>query len=383
MGRYSSRKVIVVLSLRTFSGQGKLRGIERFLNEGHPWEVDIRCGDEWITRRALREAVADGYRGILLLCHPVATKIDAVSRSGIPAVIETATSPGSDDNTAFISFDTKSAITSATSYFLSRQAFAGFGYVHTNEANRLWSLDRARFFRMALGSRGHDCATVDPSKENLMRWLKAQPKPLAVLAANDATARHVTDTCLKAGLRIPDEVAVMGIDDDPSICLSADPPLSSIHLDFESCGYLAASTLEQIINGHRGFLRKLHYGIREIVVRTSTANVSPNVILVQRALDFIDRKACDGIGVPDVCAHLGLSRRLTDLRFHETLGRSVHEIIAERRFEEVKRLLRNTNLPLARINEQAGFANNSHLKTVFKRKFGVSMREFRNAQSQN
>lgn len=307
-----------------------------------------------------------------------------VIRNGIPAVFETSDSNVvPDGNAAFIAFDTESAITSATSYFLSRQAFAGFGYVHTNEANRLWSLDRARFFRMALGSRGHDCATVDPSKENLMRWLKAQPKPLAVLAANDATARHVTDTCLKAGLRIPDEVAVMGIDDDPSVCLSADPPLSSIHLDFESCGYLAASTLEQIINGHRGFLRKLHYGIREIVVRTSTANVSPNVILVQRALDFIDRKACDGIGVPDVCAHLRLSRRLTDLRFHETLGRSVHEIIAERRFEEVKRLLRNTNLPLARINEQAGFSNNSHLKTVFKRKFGVSMREFRNAQSQN
>jgi len=121
----------------------------------------------------------------------------------------------------------------------------------------------------------------------------------------------------------------------------------------------------------------LSYGARDIAIRESTMRDSPHVGLVQKALAFIDENGCGNVGADDVAAHLGVSRRLVDLRFEEILGHTIHEILRERKLEEVKRRLRTTGETIADITATCGFTNKTHLKNLFRRCTGLSMRDYR------
>ena len=208
-------------------------------------------------------------------------------------------------------------------------------------------------------------------------WLASLPRPAAICAANDQTARAVADAALAQNLRIPDDIAVLGIDDDPKFCLGAPPALSSVVQDFESCGYQAAEALQRLMDGDASGPDVLRYGAHGVSIRESTLSSSPHADFVQKALDWIDANACRYIGAADVADALGVSRRTLDIRFHELLRTTVHAVLRERRLEEVKRLLSTTDISIGRITEQCGFTSAGHLKNLFRRTTGVSMRDWR------
>ena len=424
------RRIFAVVALNVHSGQRKLAGIVRYLNDRQPsdeekWDIDILHGKDAVTDTAMRRAVREGVSGIIQLNYPSPETMRLVARSGIPCVVETSgqeslkskvesqkskvesrkskvksrkskvegrkskvenrlshvacrMSTPSSSNVVRIICDARELAREAAQNLIVRQSFASFGFVGTPEGES-WSSERGAFFKEALAERGHECAVFKSRRAGLGSWLASLPRPAAICAANDSTAREVANAALDKGLRIPDDIAVLGIDDDPKFCLSASPAISSVVQDFESCGYQAAEALQRLMDGDTTGPSLLRYGARGVSIRESTLSSSPHADFVQRALDWIDANACSYIGAADVARALGVSRQMLDLRFRELLRTTVHAVLRERRLEEVKLLLSTTNMTVGRITEQCGFTSAGHLKNLFRRTFGCSMRDWRKA----
>ena len=173
-------------------------------------------------------------------------------------------------------------------------------------------------------------------------------------------------------------MAVLGVDNDELICENAHPRLSSVQPDFEEEGRLAAETLDVLMHGKKLAERTLLVGAKGIVQRESTAELSHAGQLVQKAVAYINRHALDGIVVNDVVRHLKCSRRLADLRFRELQGRTILDAITERRLDEVKHRLARTRDKIDAIASACGYRNPTYLKNLFKKRFGMSMSEWRN-----
>ena len=400
-------RIFAVVALNVHSGQRKLAGIVRYLNERQPrdedkWDIDILHGKDAVTDAAMRRAVREGVSGIIQLNYPSEATMRLVARSGIPCVVETSDAQcamhnaqctmhnaqctmhnaqceeGGRRNVVRIVCDARELAREAAQNLVVRQAFASFGYVGTTEGES-WSQERGIFFQEALAARGRTCVFFRSRSGRLGEWIASLPRPAAICAANDQTARAVAEAALAQNLRIPDDIAVLGIDDDPKFCLSASPALSSVVQDFESCGFQAAEALQRLMDGDSSGPTLLRYGARGVSIRESTLSSSPHAVFVQKALDWIDANACRYIGAADVATALGVSRQMLDIRFRELLRTTVHTVLRERRLEEVKRLLATTNLPVGQITEQCGFTSAGHLKNLFRRTFGCSMRDWRKA----
>ena len=154
--------------------------------------------------------------------------------------------------------------------------------------------------------------------------------------------------------------------------------------DFEQEGFLAADALGRLMSSARrgapaysSACQDLLVGVKAVVRRDSTAEISQAGKLVQRAIAYIRHNALKGIGAADVVRHLGCSRRLADLRFRELQGTSIGKMLISTRLEEVKRLLRSTKEPMDAIAAECGFANSTYLKNLFKKRFNMTMREYR------
>ena len=198
------------------------------------------------------------------------------------------------------------------------------------------------------------------------------------MASYDIRARHVLDACRRAGLAVPDEVAVVGVDNDTFLGDLTDPPLSSVAPDTRRTGYEAAALLDRLMSGRerqRGqaiFVEPLG-----VVTRRSTDVLALGDADVSAAVRFIREHACDGIAVKDVLEQVPLSRRVLEGRFRKLLGRTPHDEIARIRLERVRQLLRETRLPLSDIAARSGFRTAEYLATAFRREFGTSPDAYR------
>ena len=198
------------------------------------------------------------------------------------------------------------------------------------------------------------------------------------MTAWDTRATQVLNLCKDAHIKVPRQVAVLGVDNDELLDESCDPPLSSILPDHEKLGFVAARTLERLMSARKGrpvepFLARP----LKIVERESAAASSPAAHLLARAMDFIRKNATKGIRPNDVAEFLGVSRRLADLRFQQFSGESINEVITQCKLEMVKKLLATTNRPIKTVSEACGYTDLAYLKTLFKRRFGCTMRDWR------
>lgn len=218
--------------------------------------------------------------------------------------------------------------------------------------------------------------------ETIARWLANLPKPCAVMAFWDNLARDVANIARRSGIRIPDQLVIMGTDNDVLVCESAQPTLSTIVLDFEGAGYLAADELSRLVRTGRPLKKpkRLSYGTREIIERTSTSDFKGVGRIVGAAREYIRQHASEGIGMPDVARFVGVSPRVLQLRFAEVLGHSVIAEIGRVKLDAVKRLLMTTSLPPSEIAERCGYSAH-HLVNFFKRKTGCSMTRWRKTRS--
>lgn len=263
--------------------------------------------------------------------------------------------------------------------------FTSFGFVASG-GNHFWSRDREAEFRRTLWTNGYPCRVFGRAEsfrtprargEALREWLRALPRPCGVFAENDYAAGEVLDLADKLRLRVPKSLAVIGADNDSSLCENTTPPLSSILLDFEQAGYRAAKILSSLIDTPRAPPVRETYSVLGLIRRASTPAGIGTPPRVGRALAFIREKVCEGITAADVAAVMPGSRRLAEMDFKKATGHAIQQEILHVRFERVELLLRSKAQRLGAIAALCGWRTENALRTAFLKRYGTSMRVWR------
>ena len=376
------KRVLVALRLQGIAGQEKLSGIFRYLGDTPEWDVRfIRSAQEFTAAR-VKTAIADGSDGFIVSVPDAERAAEPLADTDIPTIVMDIHSPALSarrKNIVFIRNSPEEIGRSAANHLLSIGRCKSYAFVH-HQSVMQWSVDRFKSYRDTLCENGFECHELK-SPEGIEKL----ERPVGVFAANDDRGYDVIEFCRANHLRVPEDIAVIGINNDTLVCENCHPRLSSIEPDFEQEGYLAAETLAHMMSASPSpspststSTSTLFVGVKQVVRRESTAELSASGKLVQRALVYIRRNALKGISVTDVAAHLHVSRRLADLRFRELQGTTIGETIITERLTEVKRLLRETKDPIDAIAIRCGYENPNYLKNLFKRRFAMTMREFRN-----
>ena len=371
------RKVFVALRMSGIAGQEKLSGIFRYLGDEPEWDITLIRTAEAFTPDRIHDALRQRYDGFIISIPDTEPTAALLAQVRTPTVVMDIHDPALTARRRNITFIRNSAEEighAAADHLLAIGKYRTYAFVH-NPSVMQWSIARCQAYAATLKDNGHWCHVVETPEQ-----LGGLARPLAVFAANDDRGYDVIDYCRRHRLRVPEDVAVLGINNDTLICENCHPKLSSIQPDFEQEGYLAAQALDRMMRTRteQDTPRTIHVGVRRVVRRESTAELSHAGRLVQRALAFIHTNALKGISVADVAAHLKVSRRLADLRFRELQGTTIGETIIQTRLEEVKQRLRTTNATIESIAADCGYANTNYLKNLFRKRYAMSIRDFRN-----
>lgn len=372
------KKVFIALRMAGVAGQDKYNGVFRRLGKDHDWNIALVRTAEEFSPDSVRRALSEGYDGFIVSIPGTERTAALLADSDTPTVVMDIHDPGLSArrrNIVFIRNSAEEIGRAAANHLMNIGRCRSYAFVH-NPSVMEWSVDRYKAFRSTLMDHGQWCHELqDPS------GISGLERPVGVFAANDDRGFDVLEYCRDHRIRVPDDAIVIGINNDTLVCENCRPRLTSIQPDFEQEGYLAAEKLEEMMSGRECGSSTFYVGVKTIVRRDSTALVSNAGKLVQRAVAFIRKRATDGIGVQDVVAHLGCSRRLADLRFRELQGTSIGEAITAERLEAVKRLLASTVEPLESITSQCGYSSANYLKNLFKKKTGITMSEWRRRNS--
>lgn len=359
-------------------GRGLLQGIIHYVREHQPWSFHLMeqgRGDDppaW-----LKDWTGDG-----IIARVETAKIaQAVTRTGLPAVDVSAARLAA--ALPWVETDDAQIAHAAAEHLLER-GFKHFGFCGDSRFN--WSLWREQRFAARVREAGHDCdvhsvrggqGDLAGESRALIAWLRRLPKPVGIMACYDIRGQEVLDACRQVGLAVPDEVAVIGVDNDELLCELAAPPLSSVIPNPRRAGYEAAALLDRLMDGAK--LPAVPHLIAPLGVaaRQSTDVLAIDDREVVRAVQFIRTHACERINVADVLKAVGVSRRVLEQRFRKLLGRSPHEEILHLKLGRVQQLLSETDLPLYVIAERAGFEHVEYLSVAFKRELGLTPRAFR------
>jgi len=381
-----TRKVVVALRMAGIAGQDKLNGIFEHLSQGHRWQMTLYRTRHEFTAQTVRKNLVNGTDGFIIALPDVDDALAVLAATSVPTVIMNTSGGGIEKrahNLFFVNSDSHSVGREAAAEFLRQGHYASYGYVGYRQPFD-WSVDRGLAFRERLAREGETVSFFDRVSP-MAKWLRGLKKPCAVFASCDDDAYEVIDSCRTLRLLVPGDVGVLGVNNDPILCENSDPRISSIQPDFVGEGRLAARLLERMMADVRrrrpvNMEARTHLvGIKGIVRRESTPPESFSGMMVQKALSYINRKALSGIGVSDVAGHLKVSRSLLDMRFREHLGKSVYAMIIRLRLDEVERRLRATDDCIDQIAIDCGWANPTSLKNLFKRTYGMSMRDWRNS----
>lgn len=262
-------------------------------------------------------------------------------------------------------------------------AYCGYSPTPVNGCSRA----REQGFTEAIARAGYPCAVFNVPNtasdrweslcDSLMTWLSSLPRPVGLMACNDARARQILEACRMAGLRVPEDVAVVGVDNEEAICQFTVPPLTSIDQGAQRTGFEAAQLLDQWMAGEAVAPGKRVIQPVGTVVRRSTEILAASDNEVALALRFIRDHAHESIGLDDVANATGSTNITLRRRFKAVLGRTVHEEIQRVRLESAKQLLVSTDWTFRQIARHAGFCSVQHMSTRIRQATGYTPREYR------
>ena len=382
------RVILLIESSRAY-GRGCLLGIGAYIRNHGPWEVlHLERGIADDLPDVVRQWKGDG----ILTRIENRSLVRLVERLKVPVV----DLRGSHCPTGGVMLDTDpdACARLAADHFLdhgfSHFAFCGYPGVDFSD-------QRSDYFVRYLTAVGHDVQIFAPAgrvattsdkvqvreaygelaQPELVAWLQSLPRPVAVFACNDNRGRQLLAACARAGLAVPDDVAVLGVDNDEVICNLSNPPLSSIEPDTYRLGYEGASILDIMMSGDPAPDRSLLAPPKGISVRLSSDVLAMEDAEMAMAVRMIRDRACQGITVEQLVAALTISRATLERRFLRLLGHSPKAEIDRVRFERAKHLLAETTYKLERIALLIGFSNAAQFATAFKRYAGCRPSEYR------
>ena len=387
LGKSGPRHVLAAFRITYQSNRNFLAGIARYLKRNLLWRVTVADNFTDFDSDSLAEAERGGFDGIITVRPKSAAAESAIIGSRLPVAM---LGVGSGDCHArthgivFIRGKDQAVGDIAARHLMSLGNFRSYAFVDAGMAVS-WSGDRFRGFARTLLRHRHAAVRISSpfatgsqkDIEFLADNFRTLPKPIAVMSAYDNRAMNVLTACTFSGLAVPGQVAVIGVDDDAVLCDFSRPALTSINTHQVEKGEIAAAELDRLMRRPHLPARTVFVPGADVVIRESTAPMAPSAHLVERALRFIEGNALNGIRARDVVAHLGVSRALADRRFRECAAGTIREAIAKVRLENVKRLLSETSMPIARITEQCGFADANYAKRLFRNTEGMSMRTWR------
>jgi len=260
---------------------------------------------------------------------------------------------------------------------------AAYGYVGLSQGE--WVEVRREAFTAAIRKTGDSCLLFHPmgreatrvDQNSLQNWLRKSPKPLAIMACNDHCGRLVLETCRNANLRIPDDVAVLGVDDEYPLSSLVWPGLSSIKLATDQIGQSAASLLNKILTGQSLPKTPLFISPLGLAVRGSTRQLTLSDPIMTRVISAIHESVDSPISVPDLLELVPISRISLERRFRRLLGRTPAQEIRRVRIAHARQLLAATDLPLKVVAERCGYSGPSRLIEAFQQETGQSPSAYR------
>ena len=373
------RRILVVFNLTYQSGREQLDGYFRYADCHGNWDTLVVPSTDESYGQMTKSILKRGIDGAIVKSESTESFEADVFAADIPVVaIDRPRISRPYNADAYVVNDNERIGREAARHFDSLGRFASYGFV-PQEDNREWSHIRGAAFRAAVKERQRD-AKVSERRGPLADWLAALPKPAAVFAAFDMCAADIIETCHELHLKVPKDVAVIGVDNDTTICEHTKPKLTSIRPDHVGQGFAAAKELDRLLSGkakRRDFITCPPIGISE---RDSTAAVPPGVHIVREANAYLDKHALEPIRVADVVSSVRVSAKLANLRYSEATGHSIQAELVARRLAEVKRLLSGTDWPMTRIAMRCGFKSQTVLANLFSSHFGMSMSAYRRNQ---
>lgn len=380
-GAQEHRRVALLIETSNAYARGLLEGVTAYLREHRPWSI-------YISEHGRGDSVPhwlEGWKGDGILARIENRRIaQAVAERKLPTVdLSAARLLG---NVPWAETDDAAIARLAFEHLFDR----GFGHLgFCGLSDYKWSGWRCRHFGELAAAAGCDCsvhvaraasrraADEASDRADLMRWLGRLPKPAGVFACFDIRGRQVLDACRDAGLRVPDEVAVIGVDNDTVLCELSDPPLSSVAPDTCRTGYVAAELLDRMMSGEQIAPEPYLISPTQVVARRSTEALAVEDPDLVAAIRFIREHACEGISVWQVLEAVPLSRRALETRFQRLLGRTPHDEIVRVQIARARQLLAETNLPLKSIAGRLGIRHPEYLNVLFRRSTGQSPGAYR------
>ncbi|HES59706.1 MAG: DNA-binding transcriptional regulator [Calditrichaceae bacterium] len=284
-----------------------------------------------------------------------------------------------------IKTDNQAVAKMASEHFLEKGlknlAFCGYDHFY-------WSNERGSYFSSFNNEAGYQ--TYDyRQKEALIKskweveqqlvsdWINGLPKPVGIFACNDDRAQHILEVCKILNLKVPEDVSVVGVDNDPLICNLSDPPLSSIVLNNKLAGYKAAELLDKMINKKTVAVENIIVSPSHIIQRQSSDGLAINDPDVSQAIFYIRQNAKNKILVNDVVKSTKLNRRTLERRFKQQINRTIYEEIRRARIELISKMLIETNMSITEISSFFNFTDTEHISRYFKLEKRIGPRQFR------
>lgn len=372
-----AQSILLMLRLDGEYGRGLLRGVTAYARSGSVDWAFRHLAPEDVPLEALRQWQPDA----VITQLAAANVLDRLRELDVPVVSTSL----DHQNLPTVGTPEALVVDLALEHFASRGlrhvGYAGYGW-HNRISPPMAAAAQAAVMSFHLYDfvryrRGLEEFDRPADALALWRWLSDCPKPIGVLAAHDHRAWEVAEVCRSHGIRVPEDVALIGVENDEPLCASAYPPLSSVALAADRIGYEAAGLLDRLMQGATPPRRPIMVPPTGVIARQSTDVLAVDEPAVADAVRFVRNHAGKGLGVGDVLRAVPVSRRWLERRFRTLLGRSILQEIHSARAEHAKRLLATTDLPMPDVAERSGYANPKLFSATFRKQVGTTPTAYR------
>ena len=377
---HSPHVALLVETSRTY-GRELLQGINQYVTEHGPWSLLVESRSlespppPWLPH----------WKG-----HGIFTRsgskemVKAVRRARLPTVELRATQLK--HPFPFVGVDNRSLGKTVAEHFLAR-GFRHFGVYEL--VTEQYFQQRCENFVQTVAQHGYEAARYrcpnrreqptewERAQRELAEWLHRLPKPVGVMACTDQLGFWLLDTCRRCGALVPEEVAVVGVENDASLCSMASTPLSSVALNGRAIGYRAAELLDHLMRGGKPPKKPVLVEPSGVVTRLSSDTVAVDDPEIAAALLYMREHAAEGISVSDVLRGVAISRSSLERGLRKLLGRSPNQELLRLKLQRAEEMLTYTDLTLSAIAERSGFRRTQHLAETFRTFYGVPPGQYR------